>query len=50
MTTTDETAAAPAVEAPPVYRPRSARAHVSASQPTGLVPSYGPAAPTAPKR
>jgi len=50
MTATDETATDVAADATPTYRPRSALAHVSASQPTGLLPVPASAIATTPKR
>lgn len=42
MTATDDNTTVTALEPPPAYLPRSARAHVSASQPTGLAPLGAP--------
>lgn len=41
MPTSDDTTPPPSA-AEPLPRPRSARAHVSAAQPTGLQPLYTP--------
>lgn len=50
MTATDETATEPAPVVPLPYLPRSASAHVSASQPTGLTQLGTAVDATPPKR
>ena len=50
MTAIDEDATTTVDEAPVAYLPRSASAHVSAAQPTGLAPLLSPAARAKPER